>query len=104
MLDSSASTMQARIVLNNSEGLLKSGMFATVVVHLDKHKKAISVPKEALVFYDNEYYVMVSKGKNKFEKRKISVEGTNETDAYITKGLEQNEGVVCKGSLYVYGQ
>jgi cobalt-zinc-cadmium efflux system membrane fusion protein len=104
MIDSSASTMQARIVLDNSAGLLKSGMFATVNVHIDKHKKALAVPKEALVFYDNDYYVMVAKGKNKFEKRKISIEGTNETEAYVTKGLEQNEVVVCKNSLYVYGQ
>jgi cobalt-zinc-cadmium efflux system membrane fusion protein len=104
MLDSSASTMQARIVLDNSKGLLKSGMFATVNVHIDKHKKAIAVPKEALVFYDNDYYVMVSKGNNKFEKRMISIEGTNESIAYVTKGLQPNEVVVCKNSLYVYGQ
>jgi len=104
MLDSSASTLQARIVLDNADGHLKSGMFATVNVHIDKNKKALSVPKEALVFYDNEYYVMVSKGKNKFEKRKISIEGTNESDAYITKGLQGGEVVVCKNSLYVYGQ
>ncbi len=104
VLDSSASTMQARIVLDNPEGRLKSGMFATVIVHLDKHKKTVGVPKEALVFYDNEYYVMVAKGKNKFEKRKITLEGTNEIDAYVSKGLQPNEIVVCKGSLYVYGQ
>lgn len=104
MLDSSASTMQARVVLDNSAGLLKSGMFATVTVHIDKHKKALGVPKEALVFYDNDYYVMVAKGKNKFEKRKVSVEGTNETNAYVTKGLQEKEVVVCKNSLYVYGQ
>jgi membrane fusion protein, heavy metal efflux system len=104
MLDSSASTMQARIVVDNPDGRLKSGMFATIAVHIDKHNKAIAVPKEALVFYDNDYYVMVSKGNNKFEKRKITIEGTNETDAYVTKGLQQNEVVVCKNSLYVYGQ
>ncbi|HTA28040.1 MAG TPA: efflux RND transporter periplasmic adaptor subunit, partial [Bacteroidia bacterium] len=104
MLDSSASTMQARIVLDNSKGLLKSGMFATVIVHLDKHKKALAIPKEALVFYDNDYYVMVAKGKNKFEKRKISIEGTSQTIAYVTKGLQENEVVVSRNSLYVYGQ
>lgn len=104
MLDSSTSTMQARIVLDNADGLLKSGMFATINVHLDKHKKAIAVPKEALVFYDNDYYVMVAKTRNKFEKRKITIEGTNETNAYVIAGLQPGEVVVCKNSLYVYGQ
>jgi membrane fusion protein, heavy metal efflux system len=74
------------------------------VVHIDKHNKAIAVPKEALVFYDNDYYVMVAKGNNKFEKRKIQVEGTNETRAYVIQGLRPGEVVVCKNSLYVYGQ
>jgi len=104
MLDSSANTMQARIVVNNSDGLLKAGMFATVNVDLDKHKTALAVPKEALVFYDNDYYVMVSKDNSKFEKRQISIEGTNETEAYVSKGLKPGEVVVCKNSLYVYGQ
>src|SRR6185312_2746829 len=104
MLDSSANTMQARIVVNNSDGLLKAGMFATINVYLDKHKRALAIPKEALVFYDNDYYVMVSKGNNKFEKRKILIEGTNETQAYVTLGLKANEVVVCKNSQYVYGQ
>jgi len=104
MLDSSANSMQARIVLDNSAGLLKAGMFANIIVHLDKHKKAIAVPKESLVFYNNDYYVMVFKGDHKFEKRKVSVEGTNETRSYITKGLVKNEIVVGKNSLYVYGQ
>src|SRR6185312_6808757 len=104
MLDSSASTMQARIVVDNSKGLLKAGMFATIDVHIDKHTKAIGVPKEALVFYDNDYYVMVSRGKSQFEKRRISIDGTNATMAYVKKGLQPNEVVVCKNSLYVYGQ
>jgi len=104
VLDSSASTMQARIVLNNSDGLLKAGMFSSVMVHLDKHKQAPAVPKEALVFYDNDYYVMVSKGANKFEKRKITIDGTNNEVAYVASGIKPGEIVVCKNSLYVYGQ
>lgn len=104
MLDSSANSMRARLVIDNSAGLLKAGMFANVVVHLDKHKKAIAIPKEALVFYNNSYYVMVYKGNHKFEKRLVSIEGTNETKSYVTKGLDKNEIVVSKNSLYVYGQ
>lgn len=104
MLDSSANSMQARLVINNSAGLLKAGMFANVIVHLDKHKKAIAIPKDALVFYNNSYYVMVYKGEHKFEKRMVTLEGTNETKSYVTKGLDKNEIVVSKNSLYVYGQ
>ena len=104
VLDSTASTLQARIQLNNPDYMLKPGMFTTVKVHVDKHKKAVAVPKESLVFYDNSYYVMVAKGHNHFTKTVVTVEGTNDNVAYISKGINIGDVVVRRGSLYVIGQ
>ena len=103
VLDSS-STLEARIVLNNSDGLLKPGMFCSTAVHIDKHKQAIAVPKEALVFDDNNFYVMVAKGNNTFEKRLVTVEGNTISQSYISQGIKTGEIVVKHGSLYVFGQ
>jgi cobalt-zinc-cadmium efflux system membrane fusion protein len=104
ILDSTASTLQARIVLENKDNLLKPGMFCTVKVHVDKHKKAVAVSKEALVFYDNNFYVMVTKGNNKFERKQVTIEGSNDNVSYISQGLNTGDIVVGKGSLYVLGQ
>jgi cobalt-zinc-cadmium efflux system membrane fusion protein len=104
ILDSTASTLQARVVLTNTGNLLKPGMFSTVKVHVDKHKKAIAVPKEALVFYDNNFYIMLSKGKGLFERKLVTIEGSNDNVSYISKGLSTGDIVVGKGSLYVLGQ
>jgi len=100
----STSALEARIVLDNPNGLLKPGMFSTVAVHVDKHKQSISVSKEALVFDNNNFYVMIAKGNNTFEKRLVSVEGNTVQQSYISQGLKAGEIVVRKGSLYVFGQ
>lgn len=104
MLDSTASTLQARIVLNNADNLLKPGMFCTVKVHVDKHKKAIAVSKDALIFYDNSFYVMLAKGNNTFERKLVTVEGNAANVTYLSDGLKAGDVVVGKGSLYVLGQ
>jgi cobalt-zinc-cadmium efflux system membrane fusion protein len=104
ILDSTASTLQARIVLDNKDNLLKPGMFSTVKVHVDKHRKAIAVPKEALVFYDNNFYVMLAKGNKTFERKQVSIEGSNDNVSYINSGINAGDVVVGKGSLYVLGQ
>jgi cobalt-zinc-cadmium efflux system membrane fusion protein len=104
VLDSAASTLQARIVLDNSDGLLKSGMFTTVAVHVDKHKQGIAIPKISLVYYDNNYYVEKSLGKYKFEKTAVTVDGYNGGKAYISKGVDKGDILVGQGSLYVLGQ
>lgn len=104
VLDSTSSTLQARIELPNPDNELKPGMFTTVRVHVDKHRKAIAIPKESLVFYDNTFYVMLSKGNNTFERIPVTVEGSNENVSYISKGLNEGDVVVNKGSLYVLGQ
>lgn len=104
VLDSTSSTLQARVELENPDNILKPGMFTTVRVHVDKHQQAIAIPKESLVFYDNAFYVMLSRGNNTFERTPVTVEGSNENVSYITKGLKQGDIVVRKGSLYVLGQ
>ncbi len=100
----STSTLEARIVLDNPDGLLKPGMFSTVAVHVDKHKQAVAVSKEALVFDNNNFFVMIAKGNNTFEKRQVTLEGNTLKQSYINQGLKAGEVVVKKGSLYVFGQ
>ena len=103
-VDSTAGTLQARVVLQNPDDLLRAGMFVSTRVHIDKGKRALSIPKECLVYYDNEYYVVVSKSKYVFEKRKVVVEAIGADKAYISKGVKENEVLVGKGSLYALGQ
>ena len=103
-VDSTAGTLQARVVLQNPEGLLKAGMFVSTAVHIDKGKKSVAIPKECLVYYDNQYYVVAAVSQFVFEKRKVTVEAFGPNRAYISQGVKENDVLVGKGSLYALGQ
>ena len=103
-VDSTAGTLQARVILENPDGLLKAGMFVSTAVHIDKGKKAIAIPKECLVYYDNQYYVVASVSHYVFEKRQVTVEAFGPNRAYISQGVKENDVLVGKGSLYAMGQ
>lgn len=104
VLDSASGTAQARIVLDNGGDTLKSDMFVTVQVHVDRHKQAIAIPVISLNYYDNNYYVEKSLGRFKFEKTSVTVDGYHNGKAYISQGINNGDILVGQGSLYVLGQ
>ena len=104
VLDPASNTVVARVVLDNNDNLLKSGLFASVRVHVDKHKQSVAIPKECLVFYDNQYYVEKQMGKTSFLKTKVVVDGYTANSAYISEGVADKDVLVGKGSSYVLGQ
>lgn len=104
VLDPASNTVVARIVLSNEDNLLKAGLFASVRVHVNKHKLAVAIPRECLVYYDNEYYVEKQTGKYSFEKIKVAVDGYTTKFAYISDGVGDKDILVGYGSSYVLGQ
>jgi membrane fusion protein, heavy metal efflux system len=104
VLDPASNTVVGRVVLSNEDNLLKSGLFASVMVHVNKHKKAVAIPRECLVYYDNEYYVEKQTGQYSFEKIKVAVDGYTTKFAYISNGVSDKDILVGYGSSYVLGQ
>jgi len=104
VLDPVSNTVVGRVEISNEENLLKSGLFATVIVHVDKHKQAVAIPRRCLVYYDNEYYVEKQTGPYSFEKTKVNVDGYTEKYAYISNGVSDKDILVGTGSSYVLGQ
>ncbi len=62
MLDPTNKVMKVRIVLPNPGYLLKPEMFANVTVHTKENKQLPGIPAGALVFDNNQYYVLIYKG------------------------------------------
>jgi membrane fusion protein, heavy metal efflux system len=104
VLDPASNTVVARVVLNNGDNLLKAGLFASVRVHVNKHREAVAIPRECLVYYDNEYYVEKQTGRYSFEKTKVAVDGYTTKFAYISNGVSDKDVLVGYGSSYVLGQ
>ena len=101
VLDPDSKVVKARIVLNNSDGLLKPEMFAAVKVHLHQPKKSIAIGSNSVVFLNGNNYVMVFKNKQTFEKRAVNIGHSIANKTYINAGLSVGELVVGEGSLYV---
>jgi cobalt-zinc-cadmium efflux system membrane fusion protein len=101
LLDPTTKTAKIRVVLDNKDGMLKPEMFAIVKVHNKTPDKVISIPSKALVFDNSQFYVMVVKGNNTFERRPVELLRNTGEQAFIKKGLQKGERIVTDGSLLV---
>lgn len=103
VLDPSSKVMKMRIVLNNSDYLLKPQMFATVVVNNSENKKALSVSTNSIVFDHSQYYVLVYNGRNDVQIRQVEIVSTNGNTTFIKKGVNLGDRVIASQAILIYG-
>lgn len=103
VLDRESKTMKVRVNLNNPDGILKPGMFASVRVSLSANGKRLpAVPSSAVIFANGNDYVMVKTPKGKYERRKVRVAHASAGYSFMLSGLETNEEVVTKNALLYF--
>jgi cobalt-zinc-cadmium efflux system membrane fusion protein len=64
VLDPTNKVMKVRVSLDNTDFALKPQMFASVTVTNKSDKKALCIPKSALIFDHSQYYVLVFKSRS----------------------------------------
>ncbi len=84
------------IPLDNKDLKIKGGMKATATIQTDVIENAIIVPKESIVYGDEETFVYIPQGK---KVKQVNVElGTETSDnIQITSGLSKGDQVITKG-------
>ncbi len=99
VIDEKTRTAKARVTVDNSSGLLKPGMFATVSIDSARGsmQKAIAVPEEAVFLDGLERYVFIQEGNERFVPRRVSVGSASGLKVEIKEGLKVGETVVTKG-------
>lgn len=103
VLDSESKTMKVRITLDNRQGLLKPGMFATVHVATGSGSKSLCcIPAKAVVFDGGLDYVVVEESKGHYRRQAVKAEHVGQDYAYIVSGLRPGERVVSNNALLVY--
>lgn len=90
-----------RVIMDNPEGLIKSGMFARVSVPTVKQTDAVCIPRSALVAKGTGTVVYVVDDKKRAHERPVTVGIEDDTYAQITKGLKTGEVVITKGNTLV---
>jgi len=100
-LDPNSRVIKIRTELNNSEGLLKPEMFATVRITPKVSEKVLVVPKQSIVMENDQNYVMVETGKNEFKKVRIETGREFHNYTEVVEGVKEGDLIVSEGSLFV---
>ena len=93
-------TAQARVVLDNSSGQLRPGMYAEIAVKEDSHT-TIAVPSEAVLDGGTEQYLFVVHDRTHFEPRLVTVGVRDDSHTEILSGLKSGEEVVTSANFLI---
>ncbi|MDD4601018.1 Macrolide export protein MacA [bioreactor metagenome] len=92
-----ARTFIAEITIPNSDGILKSGMFAKAAIPGQVRQGALAVPEKALVLREDQKSVYVVNADNKVQQRVIQVGFVGGGWAEVLDGLNEGEKIVVAG-------
>jgi RND family efflux transporter MFP subunit len=94
-------TRAARLLAEteNSDGLLRPGMFVEIELQGDSDPNVVQVPGEAVQHHAGEDFVFVGQGTGVFEKRNVVVGRTTPDRTEIISGLDEGEAIVIRGGF-----
>ncbi|MDR3565095.1 MAG: efflux RND transporter periplasmic adaptor subunit [Negativicutes bacterium] len=92
-----ARTFTAEVTVPNAEGILKTGMFAQVLISGEVHKNVVAVPEGALVLREDQKAVYVVTADNKAQLRILKLGYVNGGWAEVLDGVKEGEAIVVAG-------
>lgn len=95
-------TVKVRVVLSNTEGLLRPGLYGSVSLTMQEgNNSRLAVPDSAVIDSGIRQLVLVEKGDGQFEPRTVKL--GRQTDGYyeVLKGLETGEKVVIRANFLI---
>jgi RND family efflux transporter MFP subunit len=93
-------TMQARIVVPNTKGRLRPGMYADVTIDLGM-TEGTTIPADALVDTGEAQYVFVALPGGRFEPRPVTVGARTAEKVQILRGVHPGENVVTTANFLI---
>ena len=100
-IDASSRRLLVRAVIDNSQGLLRPEMFASVSILTDEGDNALSVPRDAVIHEGELARVWVVREDKGLELRRIRLGLGNGRFIQVKEGVRSGENVVTKGSLFI---
>lgn len=102
IIDPQTNAMQARVVLDNANGLLIPESKATIKISRSENNKALTIPSKAVIFDDNRSFVVIYKSRADVKVREIKVLKQVGDTTYIAEGLTEGEQVITNNQLLIY--
>lgn len=104
VLDTEAKVLKARVVLPNTDLRLKPGMIVDVAVMKELKTEAISIPTSAMIFDNNQNYVVVYKNDCDIEIQPVEILSKTNGITFLSSGLSENDKVITRNNLLIYEQ
>jgi membrane fusion protein (multidrug efflux system) len=100
-VDLTTRTMQIEIDIENSNKMLKPGMFANITMIMDKKENALILPNQVVQNDDYGNFVYVIKPDTTVEKRYISIGIKQDTKYEVLSGITEKDPVVFIGQSLI---
>jgi RND family efflux transporter MFP subunit len=104
VVDETSRTVSMRALADNSDGLLKPGMFLKVSFPNAAPVDVVQVPDTCVLDHEGSSFVFVHKSGDHFERRDVQLGRRTEKSAEILSGLNAGESVVVKGGFALKSQ
>lgn len=103
VIDAASRTFEVEVVVNNSAGLLRPGMYANVELVLSRQEQAILVPTRAVLFRDGAQVVFVAEEGNSLHAAMREVDVGVEQDGFfeIRGGLAPDDRLIVEGNAFL---
>lgn len=90
-----------RATIDNSDGLLKPEMFASVTITVRRDVIAAAAPRDALIYEGSSVRSWFARDDKTIELRQIKTGMTDGRMIQIIDGAKPGERIVVKGSLFI---
>lgn len=104
VFDAEERVLKARVVMKNTDLKLKPGMSADIILNKPNTsaETLLAVPVKAVIFDDNQNFVVVYKDDCNLEIRQVNPVTKNSEVVYFDKGIQENEKIISKNQLLIY--
>ncbi|MDR6922825.1 cobalt-zinc-cadmium efflux system membrane fusion protein [Chryseobacterium sp. 2987] len=95
--------LKAKIIMDNNGMKLRPGMSADIVLPIhSQNKSALAIPVKALIFDNNQSYVVVYKKDCELEIRPVTEVASNSQYIYVEGNLKPGETIIASNGLLIY--
>lgn len=99
IMDEKTRTISLRAIADNSDRLLKPGMFVNVVIPGANSGSAMTIPSDAVQEHEGKKFVFVQVSGTEFDRREVQVGTRSQGRTVILRGVGPKDAVVVQGAF-----
>ena len=103
-MDEKTRSASARVVIDNSNGLWRPGLFVNGNVAIEKIAAEIVIPQSALQTIDGQTIVFIRHGDSDFEQQVVQIGRSDHDQVEILQGLKTGQTYVSQNAFVLKAQ